>query len=130
MSVLCFDCRFRYPGWLWPQFCLRGRQRRDGAVGPSGSGRATVLNLVAGLLKPDAGAIALEDQILFDSQATVNVPPDKRGVGYGFKIFNCSASECRENCFGPKARHASRREVREDCRDSRAGDVLNRFRLD
>jgi molybdate transport system ATP-binding protein len=53
--------------------------------GPSGSGKTTIINLVAGLLTPDRGRIALDDTVLFDDQAGINVPPHRRRIGYVFQ---------------------------------------------
>jgi len=57
--------------------------------GPSGSGKTTVLNCIAGLIKPDAGRVAVGGQLIFDSEQGVNVPPRKRYVGYLFRIWHC-----------------------------------------
>lgn len=51
--------------------------------GPSGAGKTSVINAVAGLLHPDAGRIALGDRVLFDK--SVHVPPHQRRVGYVFQ---------------------------------------------
>jgi molybdate transport system ATP-binding protein len=51
--------------------------------GRSGSGKTTIVNAVAGILRPDAGHIALGDRVLFDGR--VNLPPWKRRVGYVFQ---------------------------------------------
>ena len=53
--------------------------------GPSGAGKTTVLNLIAGLLKPVRGRIAVDGQVLFDSAAGINLPPERRRVGYIFQ---------------------------------------------
>jgi molybdate transport system ATP-binding protein len=53
--------------------------------GRSGCGKSTVLNLVAGLLRPDRGRIAVGGRVLFDSEAGVDVDPEKRRVGYVFQ---------------------------------------------
>lgn len=53
--------------------------------GPSGAGKTSVLNMVAGLLKPDAGRIAVGGQVLFDSDAGVDVPVQDRRAGYVFQ---------------------------------------------
>jgi molybdate transport system ATP-binding protein len=50
--------------------------------GASGSGKTTLLNYVAGLMRADAGRVALGGRVLFDSEARVNVPPQQRRVGY------------------------------------------------
>ena len=53
--------------------------------GRSGCGKSTVLNLVAGLLRPDRGRIAVGDRVLFDSSAGIDVPAAKRRIGYVFQ---------------------------------------------
>jgi len=53
--------------------------------GRSGCGKSTVLNLVAGLLRPDKGRIAIGDRVLFDSALGIDVAPEKRRVGYVFQ---------------------------------------------
>jgi len=53
--------------------------------GSSGAGKTTIINMIAGLLTPDRGRIALDDEVLFDSRAKVNVPPHRRGIGYVFQ---------------------------------------------
>jgi molybdate transport system ATP-binding protein len=53
--------------------------------GPSGSGKTSVVNMIAGLLKPDRGAIALDDTVLFDADRNIDVPPYKRRIGYVFQ---------------------------------------------
>ncbi|MDO6479452.1 molybdenum ABC transporter ATP-binding protein [Shimia thalassica] len=53
--------------------------------GHSGSGKTSVINGVAGLMKPDAGKIVVDDDVLFDSGAGRWVPPHKRRIGYIFQ---------------------------------------------
>jgi molybdate transport system ATP-binding protein len=50
--------------------------------GPSGAGKSLVLQCVAGLVRPDAGRIAIGDRVLFDLERGVDLPPQLRGVGY------------------------------------------------
>jgi molybdate transport system ATP-binding protein len=50
--------------------------------GPSGSGKSLTLQCVAGLVRPDEGRIVLDGQVLFDSRAGINLPPQQRRVGY------------------------------------------------
>jgi molybdate transport system ATP-binding protein len=54
-------------------------------VGPSGGGKTTILNMVAGLETPDAGRIAIDDALLFDSATGCNLPPRERRIGYVFQ---------------------------------------------
>lgn len=51
--------------------------------GPSGAGKSSVLNMIAGLLKPDRGHIAVAGQTLFD--VATDVPPERRRAGYVFQ---------------------------------------------
>ena len=53
--------------------------------GPSGSGKTSIVNAVAGLSHPDSGRIAVNDVVLFDSDAGINLPPQKRRIGYVFQ---------------------------------------------
>ena len=53
--------------------------------GPSGAGKSSVANLIAGLIAPDRGRIALDDTVLFDSAARIDVPPHRRRIGYVFQ---------------------------------------------
>lgn len=53
--------------------------------GSSGSGKTTLLNLISGLSKPDMGEIAFGETILFSSAKKINLPPEKRRIGYVFQ---------------------------------------------
>lgn len=53
--------------------------------GPSGAGKTSVLNMVAGLLRPDRGTIRVGGETLFDAAAGVDVPVERRCAGYVFQ---------------------------------------------
>ena len=53
--------------------------------GCSGSGKTTALRCIAGLENPDAGTIKINDTVYFDSRKKVNLPPQKRKIGYMFQ---------------------------------------------
>jgi molybdate transport system ATP-binding protein len=53
--------------------------------GPSGAGKTSVVNMIAGLLTPDRGLIAIGDTVLFDSARGIDVPPHRRRIGYVFQ---------------------------------------------
>lgn len=60
----------------------------DGVIalfGRSGAGKSTLLETVAGLLRPDSGRIALQDEVLFDSAAGIDVPVERRRLGVVFQ---------------------------------------------
>jgi molybdate transport system ATP-binding protein len=53
--------------------------------GPSGAGKTSLVNMIAGLLKADRGVITLNGAILFDASKGIDVPPHRRRVGYVFQ---------------------------------------------
>jgi molybdate transport system ATP-binding protein len=53
--------------------------------GPSGSGKTSVINMIAGLLKPERGRIILGDDVLFDSATGIDMPAWRRRIGYVFQ---------------------------------------------
>ena len=53
--------------------------------GRSGAGKTTLVNAIAGLVRPDRGRIALDDSILVDTAERINVPVHRRGIGYVFQ---------------------------------------------
>jgi molybdate transport system ATP-binding protein len=67
-------------------FTLDVHLRLDGPIaalfGPSGAGKTTILDAIAGLRTPFAGTISNTDRVLFDANCRVNVPAHRRHVGY------------------------------------------------
>ncbi|MCI2399665.1 molybdenum ABC transporter ATP-binding protein [Aliiroseovarius subalbicans] len=53
--------------------------------GKSGTGKTTIINAVAGLLKPQGGRISLDDRVLVDTAQGIWQPPHKRRIGYIFQ---------------------------------------------
>ncbi len=53
--------------------------------GRSGSGKSTVVNAIAGLVKADRGRVVVDGDTLFDSERGINMPIEQRGVGYVFQ---------------------------------------------
>jgi molybdate transport system ATP-binding protein len=54
-------------------------------LGPSGGGKTTVLNCIAGLARPDSGRIAVGSRLFFDSEAHIDSPVAERRIGYVFQ---------------------------------------------
>ena len=53
--------------------------------GPSGAGKTSIINMIAGLMRPDHGRILLDGEVLFDDAARINVPVWRRRIGYVFQ---------------------------------------------
>jgi molybdate transport system ATP-binding protein len=53
--------------------------------GPSGAGKTTLLDAVAGLARPQRGFVAIGEKVLFDGRRGVDVPPERRELGYVFQ---------------------------------------------
>ena len=53
--------------------------------GPSGSGKSTLLAAIAGLIRPDAGRVALGDDVWFDASKKIDRPIQQRGIAFVFQ---------------------------------------------
>lgn len=53
--------------------------------GPSGVGKTSTLNMIAGLLRPDWGHVRVDGETLFDSAARIDLPAARRRIGYVFQ---------------------------------------------
>lgn len=56
-------------------------------LGPSGCGKTTTLRMIAGLETPTSGKIQIGDRVVFDSEMGINIPPNKRKVGFLFQNY-------------------------------------------
>jgi molybdate transport system ATP-binding protein len=85
-------------------------------VGPSGAGKTTVLRVVAGLLRPRAGRVALDGDVWLDTGAGVCLDPDRRSVGLVFQEYALFPHLSVEGNVGFGGR-------------ARASELLERFRI-
>ena len=69
------------------QVRFRTHARRSVVFGPSGAGKSLTLQAMAGLLTPDAGRIAFDGDVLFDSATAVDMPARRRNFGYLFQDY-------------------------------------------
>lgn len=71
------------------EFSVNARFDSEGGAtvlfGPSGAGKTSIINMIAGLLKPDRGRIVLDDLVLFDSATRTNMKVSQRRIGYVFQ---------------------------------------------
>ena len=56
-------------------------------LGPSGCGKTTTLRMIAGLETPTSGRITIGDKVVFDSSLGINIPANKRKVGFLFQNY-------------------------------------------
>ncbi len=59
--------------------------RVTGLFGASGAGKTSLINMIAGLLKPDRGRIAIDGEMLDDTAARLHIPAHRRRIGYVFQ---------------------------------------------
>ena len=79
-----FDCELR-PGETPFRLQFETDASSIALVGPSGAGKTSVLNAIAGLLRPEHGRIVVQQETLFDSARGIDIPPERRGAGYVFQ---------------------------------------------
>lgn len=72
--------------------------------GPSGAGKTTLINMIAGLVKPDSGTIRLGDRPLYDSRKKIDVAVEKRRIGYVFQeaLLFPHMNVCKNLTYGMK----------------------------
>jgi ABC-type sulfate/molybdate transport systems ATPase subunit len=82
-------------------------------VGDNGCGKTTLLNIVAGLQDPDAGRIALDGRLIYDSALKTNIPAEARNIGYVFQSYALfpHMSVFDNVAFGLRTRSHSKNEI-------------------
>lgn len=86
MSTLHVDIQKRLARFTL-RVCLDADEAGLGLLGASGSGKSMTLRCIAGIETPDEGVIRLGGRTLFDSAAGINLPPQRRNVGYVFQRY-------------------------------------------
>src|SRR5262245_51695487 len=85
MAQLDIDVRFRYGSGFEIDAKFSAGEGVTALFGVSGSGKSTMLHLIAGILQPTDGTIRLGDRTLVDTRTGVNLPPEQRLVGMVFQ---------------------------------------------
>ncbi|MGO8752955.1 MAG: molybdenum ABC transporter ATP-binding protein [Thermoguttaceae bacterium] len=85
MSILSFRCRHTYPSGFRLDVAFEVHERFTAIFGPSGSGKSSVLNMIAGFLRSQEGLIRLGDRVLLDTARGISLPPEKRHIGVVFQ---------------------------------------------
>jgi len=67
------------------QASFESEGRVTGLFGASGAGKTSLINIIAGLLKPDRGTVAIDGETLDDTAANLHVPAHRRRIGYVFQ---------------------------------------------
>jgi molybdate transport system ATP-binding protein len=93
--------------------------------GPSGAGKSTLLDCIAGLVQPDDGRIAIDGEVVFDSEKNVNVPPQRRQVAYVFQSLALFPHMTVEGNVAYGLRDAP-----EQARSVRVAEILEMFRVE
>lgn len=94
-------------------------------LGASGCGKSMTLGCIAGIVRPDKGHIELNGRVLFDSDKKINLPPQKRKVGYLFQQYALFPHMTVEQNIRAGA-HARPKAEREQA----VREVLHAFRLE
>jgi len=94
--------------------------------GPSGAGKTTLLRMIAGLVHPDTGQIALGERMLSDTATATFVPPYQRNVAYVFQEYALFPHlDVTQNvAYGLRARHVQKAETA-----TRVAAALERFEI-
>mgnify|MGYP003404593606 FL=1 len=98
-----------------------------GLMGPSGSGKSITLKCIAGVETADSGRIVLDGKILYDSEKKIDLPPQKRQIGYlfqGYALFPNMTIE--ENIkIGLRAKGFPKDEI-----EQKTNDMMKRFHIE
>jgi molybdate transport system ATP-binding protein len=112
----------------FPDFSLKvqfeGQRDVLALLGASGCGKSLILKCIAGIEKPDRGRIVINDTVVFDSAKRINLPPQKRYVGFLFQNYALFPTKTVWNnisCVIKKPK---------DERQTIVQDIIQKFQLD
>ena len=95
-------------------------------LGPSGCGKTTLLRMIAGLETPNTGEICFDDRVVYSCGKKINLPPEKRGLGFVFQDFALwpHMSVYENVAFGLRAAHNTKN------LDEKVKNALHAVKLD
>lgn len=102
-----------------------------GILGASGCGKSMMLKCIAGIETPDEGRIVLDGRELFDSRKKINMPPQKRNIGYLFQNYALFPSMTVEEniCVGIRAADGINKKERQNARKAIVSQYVQQFHL-
>ena len=83
MSVLSANFLLSRPGFTLDIQC-EIETLVTGIFGPSSAGKTSFLHVLAGLETPGRGSVSIKDREVFNASKNLNLPPEKRKIGYRF----------------------------------------------
>ncbi len=128
MNRLSFHCTHQFAGSLALDVAFDTSAQVTALFGHSGSGKTSVLYMIAGLLRPHAGSIHFEDQTWLDTRRGINVGAADRRVGFVFQdhlLFPHLSVE--RNLMYGRRRRSSAIEPRRVIEVLELGDLLARY---
>ena len=110
------------------RFTLKAKFRCDHSTlalfGASGAGKSMTLKCIAGIETPDRGMIQLNDRVLFDSEKHIDLPPQKRRVGYLFQEYALFPNMTVSGNI-----MAGMRKLPKNEREQKLGELIGQFKL-
>ena len=111
------------------RFTLKAKFRCDHSTlalfGASGAGKSMTLKCISGIEKPDKGVIQLNDRVLFDSEKHIDLPPQKRRVGYLFQEYALFPNMTVSGNI-----MAGMRKLPKNEREQKLGELIGQFQLE
>ena len=128
-AALAARVRKAYVGNATPSFLLDLEIEVPSGItilfGASGAGKSTLLDCIAGLTQPDAGRIAMNGDVFFDSEENLNVLPQRRQIAYVFQTLALFPHMTVEANVAYGLRDAP-----EQARSARVSEILQMFRVE
>lgn len=111
MNRLSFQARHRYPSGFQIDVRFESDHQVTSLFGPSGSGKTSVLRMIAGIVRPENGAIRIGERTLMDTSARICLSPERRHVGFVFQdhLLFPHMTVTKNLCYGRNRRRSYRR---------------------